>query len=417
MKRRVVITGIGTNSALGSNPKELYKNLINKNYVINKIPEEFEKNYTYKSKYYVPAPKNSIENLNIEKKFNLLMSSASKLAVYSAYKALEDGNFKIDKKEKKFKVDKLDNCNVIIGVGLSDLQTAFNSHISHSYTNELTNTRFNRMVIPITMPNSVSAWISIFFGIKGINYTVNASCASGSYAIGQGYTNIINNTCDIAIVGGVESLKISEGSIMRGFDVLDTLTKSSDGIPRPFSDERSGFLFNEATSCVLILEELESAKRRNANIYAEIIDFCSNSDAYSIVEMNSNGVMIESLFDNIRNNNIKIDYLNTHGTGTILNDKIERNIILKVFGNKNTQPIINSTKGILGHSIGASGAIEAAVMAMSIKESIIHGNLLEEGFKDLNLNVDSIEKKINYAISTQYGFGGHNSMLLFRRYE
>lgn len=416
MKRRVVITGIGPYTSLGTTKEDLFDSLIKKKYKINEIPKEFCENYNFKSRFYVPKPEISINNLSIDKRFNLLMSDSAKLSVLSSYGALKDAKINIFNKDNKFKSDELEHCNIIVGTGMPNLETAFNSYTSHAFSKELTRTRFNRMVIPITMPNSLSAWISIIFGINNLNYTINASCSSGSYAIGEAYFNILNNRCEMALAGGVESLYEEKGSIMRGFDVLGALTKSKDGLPRPFSQERSGFLFNEGAACILVLEELELAKRRNAKIYAEIIGFESNSDSYNIVEMNPDGKKIKKIINKLLSKEIKIDYLNAHGTGTVLNDQVEKKIIIDIFGKKDNQPIINSTKGIIGHSLGASGAIEIAITAMSIKNSIIHGNLIEKSVDEINLNINSIKKEINYAMSTQYGFGGHNAAILLKRY-
>jgi 3-oxoacyl-[acyl-carrier-protein] synthase II len=323
--------------------------------------------------------------------------------------------------DKYFEVEGLDDCAVIIGVGMSSMQTALHSYIAHLAGDENNKTvstphRYNRMVIPMLMPNSVSAWVTIMFGIKGFSYTINASCASGSYAIGEAYSRICEGRCDAAITGGVEALEEENGSIMRGFDMLTALTRSENGVPKPFSHQRSGFLFNEGAGCILILEELERARNRGANIYAEITGFESNSDGYNIAQMEPSGKSIVSMLENLSIGK-KIDYINAHGTGTVPNDEIEARALKHVFGGKKDQPVINSTKGILGHSIGASGALEAAVTALSIKEAKIHGNLTKDPIDDLNLNMETIDKGIDYAISMSYGFGGHNAALLFKRYE
>jgi len=417
MAIRVFITGIGTISALGSSIEELFLNLTKKNCIISKIPAEFETNTIFKSKYYVKQPVLSMDKIKfIDKRYSMIMSDSTKMAVLSAFGAIIDSQI-LKKDAEEIEHEYLENMGIIIGVGMPNLQIAFDSHISHKYGKKMENGRFNRMVIPITMPNSISSWISIIFGTHGINYTINASCASGSYAIGEAYNNILNNRCNVSLAGGVESLADKSGSIMRGFDMLGTLTKADDGIPRPFSNERSGFLYNEGSACIIVLEELELAKKRGAKIYAEIVAYHSNSDAHNIVEMNPDGNKIWEMFKKIIKKGVNIDYLNSHGTGTILNDRIEKDVIMKVFGNKNKQPVINSTKGILGHSLGASGAIETAVVAMSIKSSIIHGNLIDKTDEDLNLNVDTINKKIEFALSSQYGFGGHNALLMLKSYK
>ncbi|MCK4679384.1 MAG: beta-ketoacyl-[acyl-carrier-protein] synthase II, partial [Bacteroidales bacterium] len=201
---------------------------------------------------------------------------------------------------------------------------------------------------------------------------------------------------------------------MRGFDSLGTLTKSEDGLPRPFSKKRSGFLFAEGGGGILILEELESALKRGADIYAEIIDYESCSDAYSLVQIDKSGSQIKSMLSKLIKGR-KIDYFNTHGTGTILNDGVEARVIQSLFGEESNQPVINSTKGMLGHSIGASGAIEAIVSALSVKNSTIHANVTEDPIDNLNLPSRNIHKQIHLALSSSYGFGGHNAAILFKK--
>ena len=228
----------------------------------------------------------------------------------------------------------------------------------------INNKIFHRLCVPLLMPNSISAWLSIIFDLHIPNFTINASCASGTIAIGQAFEKIKYQDYDMAITGGVESLKDSSGATMRTFDVLNVLTKSTDGKPRPFSEKRSGFLYNEGAGCILILEELNHAINRGAKIYAEIIDFVSNSDSYNIVQIDKSGKAIKKLFSKINYKNV--DYINLHGTGTLLNDQVEKSVIKDLYGKKNNQPICNTTKGIIGHTIGASGAIESAVCALSI---------------------------------------------------
>lgn len=417
MKRRVVITGIGPATAVGIGKKELFENILKMKTRICDIPTCYENNYTFKSHHFVPKPEFSLTDYGFHKSIENIMEEISRLSVLCTKLALDDAGFEIQKSDKNFKVNNLENCITILGIGMSSLQTALESYSAHiSKGEDRKKYRYNRMVIPMLMPNSASSWISILFGINGFNYTVNASCASGSLAIGEAYNNIINGKYDTAITGGVEALSEKNGSIMRGFDMLTTLTKSENGTPLPFSKKRSGFLFNEGAGCVLILEELQSAKKRGADIYAEISQYECSCDAYNIVQMDPFGKNIKMIYEKIADG-IGINYLNAHGTATVSNDEIEAKIIQEIFGDKNTQPYINSTKGILGHSIGASGAIEAAITAMSIKNSIIHGNLTSDPIENLNLPMASIEADINYAVSASYGFGGHNVLLLFKRFS
>jgi 3-oxoacyl-[acyl-carrier-protein] synthase II len=220
----------------------------------------------------------------------------------------------------------------------------------------------------------------------------------------------------VVLTGGVECLHDPYGAIMRGFDALGALTQSQDGHPQPFSRNHSGFLFAEGGACLLVLEELEHAHRRHAPIYAEIVDYRANSDASNIVQLDPEGKQIIRLLRELSSSG-PIDYLNAHGTGTVANDTVESQAIQTVFGNRNVQPLINSTKGILGHTFGASGAIEAAVAALSVARGSIHGNLTSDPMPDLNLPLDTANTPVEQALSVSYGFGGHNGGLLFRKYH
>jgi 3-oxoacyl-[acyl-carrier-protein] synthase II len=423
MPRRVVITGLGILTSLGIGKDEFMRNLFLHKTPLAAIPGAFERHYTFKSRYYVPLSLPALNEYSIPSHHQCFMQEVHKIAIISAKMALADAGLSVSGDGRSFRVEGLENCGACIGIGFLGLHEGFSSYLAHLAGEDgqlcscvPQSVRFNRLIIPIMMPNSISAWISILFQLKGSCYTLNASCASGTLAIGEAYKRIRDGYEPAALAGGVECLKDGCGSVMRGFDVLGALTKAEDGKPIPFSNRRSGFLFAEGGGCILVLEELEHARRRGASIYAEIADFRSNSDAHSILQMEGAGVQIRKLLEELKGNRT-IDYLNSHGTGTPVNDAIEARIIKEVFGCRNAQPLIDSTKGVIGHTIGASGAIEAAVVALSIKESMIHGNAVPDPIEDLNLAVRNQSLPIRYAISTSYGFGGHNAGLLFERYE
>jgi len=422
MNNRIVITGIGPVTALGIGNKQFSESIYNHKPAIVPIPASFEKNYTFHSRYFVPLPEFSLKDFGLPICYEKVMNEEDRISILAAKLALIDAGLDLIDSNKSFNVDGVSGCDVIIGTGFSGLEAVLQSFISHTFGNVLSDlgltkkSRFHRMIIPMTMPNSVAAWISILFNFKGSSYTVNTSCASGTYAIGEAYRKIKHGYSTMALCGGVECLKQETGGVMRGFDMLAALTKSENGLPTPFSKNRSGFLFSEGAGCLLVLEELNHAFNRGANIYAEIIDYQTNSDAFNIVQMESSGRSIYALLKKLIANR-QIDYINTHGTGTLPNDEIESNVIKEIFGKKSKQPVVNATKGIMGHSIGASGALEAAITAISIKESKVHGNIVPGPIDDLNIAPQTIEMPIDYAISISYGFGGHNGGLLLKRYE
>lgn len=401
-KRRVVVTGVGPVTSIGIGKREFFDRLLARETRVKEIPAVYENRCRFRSRYYAPFPEFRLSDY-VETKYENMMEKTAQLAVVATHLALRDADLR-----------SVEQAAVILGVGISTLNTAFQSHLAH--IGEHAGTRFNRTIIPMMMTNAAAAWVSILFGIKGPAWTINAACASGTCAIGEAYRSVSDGHCDTAIAGGVECLVDPSGSTMRGFDALSALTTSPDGLPRPFSAERTGFLFSEGGGCVLVLEELEHARRRNARVYAEIAGYSMNSEAYNIIQMEESGSAIEALLENLLGGR-RPEYFNTHGTGTALNDQIEAAAIRRLYGDAAHQPLINSTKGLLGHTIGASGAIEAAVAALSMSEGKIHGNILGEPMPDLNLVHESIEARIGSAVSVSFGFGGHNAALFLTTLE
>jgi 3-oxoacyl-[acyl-carrier-protein] synthase II len=419
--RRVVITGIGPVTTIGIGRDTFFANMCDQKCNIHPIPGTFEQCHQFKSKFYSPLPDILLKEHGVNLHVDKIMHDKDKLAVLAAKLALEDAGYSVRNNSNHVAVTGLKECTVILGTGINAIDTACDSYLAHLKGGNLCNLketeqplRFNRMTIPMIMTNSPAAWISIIFKISGVSYTLNASCASGSYAIGEAFRQISAGRCQIALTGGIEYLKDRHGSAMRGFDILGTLTKSEDGLPRPFSGKRSGFLFSEGGACMLVLEEYTHALKRKADIYAEIVDFQANSDAHSIVQIDPYGTQIKKLIGKSIGKT-KIDYINSHGTATETNDQAEAQIIQLLFGDKENQPQINSSKGILGHTIGASGALEAAVTAMAIKYSKIHGNLTSDPIDNLNLPMETVETEVVHALSLSFGFGGHNSCLMMKR--
>lgn len=409
--KRVVVTGLGPIAAIGHGKDEFFKNLFLKKNMAVKIPDAYEKNYEFTSKFYIPSPEVNLQDMGLPKLYEKLMGGSSKYSVAGSFLALKDAGYDLVEAERGFKFSGGDKCKTIIGIGVSNLEETFLSYRAHS-TGE---GRYNKFVIPTIMSNSASAWSSIVFNTYGENYTVNASCASGTIAIGKGFEEIRRGECEISIVGGVEYFNDVSGSTMRGFDALGVLTKSEDGNPNPFSENRTGFLYCDGAGAILVLEELEHAKKRNAKIYCEIVDFKSNSDAHSIVQIDESGTQIEKLIISLTKEK-QIDYINSHGTGTILNDKVESEVLNRVFRNK--KPYMNASKCIIGHPFAATGALEAAITAFSIKNGIIHGNILGKNvINNLNIPTETTKVDIEYAITLSYGFGGHNGGLLMRKYN
>ena len=423
MAHRVVITGLGPVTSAGIGKENLSSKVWMQRCNCRPIPAHFARTYALRSRWYVPLPELSLASHGIiALPHENIMQAADRMAVLGAKLALEDAGFAPVTTGGAIRFAGAEEAGVVLGAALGSMPAALESHLCHCLSREVLQAElperrltFSRMVVPKTMPNSPAAWASICFGLSGPCHTVNASCASGTYAIGEAFRRIKDGYEQVVLAGGVESFQDQDGFMMRGFDVLGVLTRSADGLARPFGRNRSGFLFAEGGACLLVLEELEHALRRGARVYAEIADFRANSDASSIVQIDSTGRQITRLLRELSGGR-KIDYLNTHGTGTAANDQVEAQAIQSVFGRRDQQPWVNSTKGILGHTLGASGAIEAAVTALSVSGGTVHGNLTEEPMAELNLPVGNVTCRIDNALSVSYGFGGHNGGLLLTRY-
>lgn len=388
--RRVVITGIGPVYADTAGKDEFFRGLLEKKTQVEPVPSAFEQYSKMRSRFFVPPPK--LEG------YEKSMEAVSKIALECTGLALADAG-----------LQDLSGAGVIMGVGMGSLNTGFTSYFSH-VTGE---GRFNRLVIPMLMPNAPAAWISLKYGADRQCYSVNAACASGTIAIGEAYEKIAAGTMELVLAGGVDCLLDSHGAIMRGFDSLGALTVSEDGLPRPFSNDRSGFLFNMGAGCTLIMEELEHARKRDARIYGEIAGYAGNTCGSGIIQLPQDITPLLPLFNMAKGH--KIDYFNTHGTGTKQNDQMERDLIRRLWGDE--QPYLNSTKGIIGHSIGASGALEAAATVLSVYHGKVHGNLTGHVMEGIDCPQESGGLAIEYALSASYGFGGHNALLMLRRYH
>jgi 3-oxoacyl-[acyl-carrier-protein] synthase II len=390
---RVVITGIGPLCAGRRGAADFFRALLEKETLLMPVPPEYEQHYRFKSRFFVPAPTFA----EPDRRLDIFLQ----IALECAALALDDAG-----------LDNLCGGGVALGVGMGGLNVALPSYVAHAHGIG----RFNRLVIPLSMPNSPAAWIGIQHGADQESFTINAACASGTVAVGEAFRKIQEGRLELVMTGGVECLLDPCGAMMRGFDALQALTQAADGLPRPFSQTRSGFLFNMGAGCALILEERERALRRGARIYAEILDYAACTASGGIVAMPEDLRPLLALFRIAQG--IRIDYYNAHGTGTEQSDRAERDIICQIWeGRGKRQPYISATKGIIGHSLGASGALEAAVTALSIYHGQAHGNLTEAVMEGICCPQDSADLAIEHALSISCGFGGHNALLLLKRHR
>ena len=277
----------------------------------------------------------------------------------------------------------------------------------------------NPFSVAMAMPNGTAAVLGIRYGIRGRNAVNAGACAAGTIAVGHALRAIQSGEVNFALAGGVEYLVDPLGGAFRSFDVVQALVRAGDTparANRPFDAARSGFLFAEGGGAVLVVEEREHALRRNAPIVAELAGYAETFDAYSVMMPEPSGVQVERMIRmalaDAGMEPADIDYVNAHGTGTVVNDALEATVLNRVFGER---PLVNSTKGLIGHTIGASGAIEAAVAALSIRDQTTHPCAnLDNPIPGLRYVRESGPFPIRAALSESFAFGGHNAAVVLK---
>ena len=412
-KKRVVITGMGAITPIGNNLKEYNQSLFNGisgcKLITRFDASKFKTRFACELKNYDP--------LNyFDKKESRKMDAFAQYGLIVAEEALQDSGIDLNKIDKnKF--------GVIWGSGVGGIETFQNELINFSENNK--NPRFNPFFIPKLIPDICPGLIAIKYGLKGPNFATVSACASASNAIIDSFNYIKSGTSDIIITGGSEAAVNETG--VGGFNALKALSERNNSpatASRPFDKERDGFVLGEGGGG-LILENYDHAIKRNAKIYAEIIGFGMSCDAHHITAPHPEGEGARLVMNNAINNaNIRkeeIDYINVHGTSTPLGDKSEICAIENVFNDHAYNINISSTKSMTGHLLGAAGAIESIASIISINEGFIpptinHFNKDEEFNPRLNLTLNKTQKKdVNIAISNTFGFGGHNTSIIFKK--
>lgn len=405
MTRKVVITGLNIISSLGLDLKTNWENLIVGKSGVKKISLFDPSNLLTRIAAQVPDEFEEYSKNYIRKRIAKQMTRVTKMCFVCAKDAVEKSSINFEEFNKT-------RCAVILGA----------VSVSNTSVEKGTTTK-NRIIK--SMSNAMSAWLSLEYKLEGPNYTVNSACSSSAYAIGLGYDLIKTGKADIAIVGGADSIINPEE--IEGFNELYALSVENE-IPhkasKPFSKHRDGFVVGEGAG-ILILESEKSAIKRNAEIYAELSGYAISSEAYNIMAPMRDGEgmakTMELALKNAHTKKQEVDYINAHGTSTTLNDKYETMAIKKVFGNLAYKIPVSSSKSMLGHTVGAAGAIEAIITVMSIINETITPTINYD-IKDPELDLDYVpnkarKHKINCAVSNSFAFGGHNATLVFKKYE
>ena len=409
---RVVITGIGALSPLGLDMSTTWEGLVAGKSGIDYItlcdPEPLETKFAGEVKGFEPTD-------YINRKDARRMDRFAQLAVAAGQQAVDQSGLQINP-------DNSDKIAIIIGCGIGGLTTLFEQA---KVLLESGPSKVSPFLAPMMISDMAAAQVSIALGVKGLNLCTTSACSSSSDAIGLAYELIKRGGAEAVITGGSEAIINPLG--ITAFNALKALSTRNDApqqASRPFDIERDGFVPSEG-ACLLILESLTQAQQRGANILAEIIAYGASADAFHITQPAENGEgaarAMQLALDGAGLAPIDIDYINAHGTSTQLNDKAETIALKTVFGDHAYRVPISSTKSMVGHLIGAAGAIEAAATILTIQQGIIPPTInLTQPDPECDLDyVPNVARqaKVTTALSSSFGFGGHNSVLIFREFS
>ena len=407
--RRVVITGMGAITPIGNSVEEFWNGI--KEDKTGFGPITYFDTADYRCKLAAEV-KDFDPTQYMDKKSARRMEQFCQFAVAAAGQAIADAGLTMEQ-EDSYMV----GCSV--GSGIGSLQAM---EREYDRLKEKGPGRVGPMLVPLMISNMAAGNVSIAYGLKGKSLNVVTACATGTHSIGEAYRTIQYGDADVMVAGGTESSITPIG--IAGFSALTALSFSED--PQrasiPFDKDRNGFVMGEG-SAVVVLEELEHAKRRGAKIYAELIGYGCSSDAYHITSPAEDGSgAATAMLNALKDGGVapeKLTYINAHGTSTHHNDLFETRAIKLAFGEHAYDLKINSTKSMVGHLLGAAGAVEFVTCVKEIQEGYIHRTVgLRETEEELDLNYcrDSYEEEVPYALTNSLGFGGHNASLLLKKY-
>jgi 3-oxoacyl-[acyl-carrier-protein] synthase II len=455
MSRRVAITGLGVHTSIGSNVEEFWRACLAGRTAVAPIPSKWRDFYRCNSPIWAPLPAETGGDDIVTDIERTKLDRVAVMAMRTAAAALANAGVdfeRIDTKHNRFAVRGVasERVGVCIGTGVGGVTSLLSNAAFHMLSKQVPRLeevathlpaddagrdviagmrsdiiipfRANPFTVSMIMPNAVSANVAIKFGIRGPAQTACSACASGTVALGAALQAVRSGAVDVAIAGGAEYLGDDYGIVYRGFDMARTLAcrerpeLADDALNRPFDAARSGFLFSEGGCGILVLEDLERARSRGATVLCELAAYGETCDGSNIMMIDPEGGQIERMLQSLMAGAgvrpEEIDYVNAHGTGTKLNDDIEAGILGRVFGRR---PLVNSTKSLLGHTIGASGALGAIVAALSIRDGTTHPcRNLDDPIADLDFVRGPVRRPIRTAIAQAFAFGGHNAAVLLR---
>ncbi|NBI06857.1 beta-ketoacyl-ACP synthase II [Senegalia massiliensis] len=412
MNNRVVITGIGVISPIGIGKDTFWESLINGKSGVDYITKFDTEDYPTK----IAAEVKDFDPVNyIDKKDAKRMDRYSQFAVAASKIAIQDSKINLDSIDKE-------RFGVILGSGIGGIETF---ETQNEKLIKKGPKRISPFFIPMMIGNMAAGQVAIAFDAKGPNETIVTACASSTNALGDAFKKLERGDADILISGGTEA-SITPIALA-GFSSMKALSTNNDNpkeASRPFDKNRDGFVMGEGAA-ILILETLEHAQNRGADIYAEVVGYGSTCDANHITTPLEDGSgarrAMEIAINDANIDKDEIDYINAHGTSTHYNDKFETLAIKNLFGDKAYDIKISSTKSMTGHLLGAAGGIEAIASSLAIKNNIIPPTMnLNEKDEECDLNYvpnKAINCDVKYALSNSLGFGGHNATILLKKYE
>ncbi|MGE5662887.1 MAG: beta-ketoacyl-ACP synthase II [Deltaproteobacteria bacterium] len=409
--RRVVVTGLGAVTPVGIGVGPTWEAVLAGKSGVGPItkfdPSQFATTFAAEVKGF--QPEDFVDRKEIKR-----MDAFIHYAMASAHFAMADSGLRIDDGNAA-------RVGVFMGSGLGGLSTLERYH--QAYLEEGVR-KISPFFIPMLISNLAPGHIAIKYGAKGPNITTTTACAASSHAIGEGALAIRRGVCDAVIAGGAEATITPMG--LGGFCAMKALSTRNDDparASRPFDKERDGFVMGEGAA-IIVLEELESAKKRGAQIYAELCGYGASGDAYHVTAPSPNGEgaarCMQAALDDAGVNSADVDYINAHGTSTPYNDQFETMAIKTVFGEHARKMMVSSTKSMTGHLLGAAGAVESVFSVLALRDGVIPPTI-NYTTPDPECDLDYVpnaarRQQIRYALSNSFGFGGTNSCLLFGRF-
>lgn len=415
--KRVVVTGLGAVTPLGNTVPQLWDSVVNGKSGAGPITHFDTTNFKTK---FACEVKNFDAAEFIDRKEVRKMDLCSQYAIVAADEAIADAKIEVEK-------ENLDKIGVIFGIGIGGIKTFEEEVLGYAKTKDTIGPKFNPFFIPKMISDIGPGHVSIKYGFRGPNFTTTSACASSTNAIVDAFNYIRLGKANIIVTGGAEAA-ITEAGVggFSSMHAISTRNDSPETASRPFSASRDGFVIGEGGAC-LILEEYEHAKARGAKIYAELAGCGLSADAYHITAPHPEGLGAMLVMNNaLEDAEMKpedIDYINVHGTSTPLGDIAETKAIKQVFGESAYKLNISSSKSMTGHLLGATGALEALICVLSVKNDIVTPTInFTEGDEDpeidykLNFTFNKAQKReVRAALSNTFGFGGHNASVIFKK--